>query len=892
MVSPPPVCGPLHGDSCEQILEANWAYCPRCGRPTWSIAPTTSALLASSAPPAFELKFAFRTFQAGTSAPAAATLELKVLPSEWDDGTPAIWAFADGTRPQRDWSRRFDANFAPSAPGVVRLSETEAKALLGHRFVARANVRLHDGPAASDGFALVSDPSRHQRETQWEWEVRLPRPGSLHFDQTLLFFRDTVRERELTARNTGDEPLEVVSPRAPRGFSVEVVSGATSLTQDGPLRVLPGARLRLRVRRTDALAGRAVFALQGRSGSLGEVELLVADSARARTTAKWVVGVDFGTAGTSVWKRPALDDGAPPQVLRDSYAVEAAGEDARRFPTLIYVRHDAGLDRGLFIGFRALREWERDAYDPQKGLLVRELKSLLREQSEPFVHIHARYTVDNLLRRFLQELKRTLIEPETGGEGVAIAWNFSLPVLDSHSGGSRELFSRQKDRFQRGLEAAGYLNANCSLDFWTEPFCAAAYLLTRRGKWKFPANRPPRQNDWMLVFDSGGGTTDAVLGRLDFDDQGQLLLDEVATLGGFGGQGSTSSSRALSTFGGERLSRRTIVFLTAFPDRNVLVDWPGLDAARVEALTSVAKKGESEVAKSTTGVPPHEQLNPWDVDPTIARAFEIPKRALAGLPTRATQHNIRAELTHVRPVAPGVRDPFVVQRAEFDYAVVDDHCLDSLWKEMLFQILGERDAVKVIPDRPTRDEVTWVFPVGGNCRVRRIVERLESEFGDSVQELALEHEDQNGKIVRDDSERMLAVSGGTVWAGVARPEHMAPYALCVRRAGESETLFEIAFRSPLGVEFSHPSRTFSIPRGQSLAFEIEAQGQLSAGGRDFPFQGRVGRFQISSHLAPDGDEEARPLNFDLRLSATSRGAEVHFVDESGATSQKIWESRW
>lgn len=803
-------CSDIHKHDCQVELGDDWKFCPRCGRKAGAVVVQARELLypfAHSLPVRHrgqqEMRCDFKLDPAG--APEAQALRIADKPKSVRAGQMTGVHFSWNGKPP------------PVAPPL--------------RVPLR--VRSDDG-TPQDPFASDASLSRLR-----EWSVLLslasPRPGKLRLEQEVAVFHPRCRERALRIFNDGDKPLSLHPLEAPPGYALEAASDgaaeqawiiAPRSARCWMLRALPSA--------PPGESSLSVWSADHRQQA--QVRLLRQAEEKVEAATSYIIGVDFGTSGTSVWVRSGKDPQAPAFALHDPSARD--DEYKQRFPTEIFIRLENGVEAkdGFAIGYEARRRSETET---GRGLLVRDLKTMLRGEEEPFVRDYGpRYTIDHLLRRYLEALKKKIIDPALGDAGATIAWNFSVPVLDGHQGGAHVMFERQKSRLEKAVRAAGFVTTGCSLQFFTEPFCAAVYLLHGHGLYRFPAGPPPQEGDWACVFDSGGGTTDVVLGQLHYED-GRLQFEEITTLGGYR---SDPHSQDVSTFGGEALTRRTALYLTVRHDYLKFSEAVPSDKLYEKMLATAKERGQKAI----------EEEPVWkDNVPLLSEADGF-KRQVARLPAPGSSARIVVKNRKIGD------HKISFKRAEFDEQVVNIP-LQPLQTEMdrsVFRIADHAADTSGIQDGstlPLPAEVRWVFGVGGNCRVRRIGEDwLLGYFNDGVQDL--ETTDAAGQVRDDD--RMLAVSGGTVWAAEARRAGLIPYALWVQDEN-GERIFATHANEVFSDQTRYPECNRKIPPGQSARFEVWIEGHIAAE-EAVPFRGRVGSFSLDNH--DSAADEGRTLS--------------------------------
>ena len=868
------LCQNIHREGCPQKIAPGTAFCPTCGRPTVGLGVTNFTPHLTLATNEKNLKLPIQiTGQRGV------VLRARVGPDE-----PLRFRAPEGAVEQFDVTIAAPATLAPMTIGLPLVwTGAEPPPVDVPRQIA-LEIVTHDG-APRDGFD--DSPGNHAR--RWEilhLRISSPRPAQLEIETALLLLNGRARQRALILSNAGEAPLQLQPPILPVGFELEAESSSHAGW------TLPaGARHTWKIRALpNAKSGQTTVELRDSAGQkLGEFRLLVPAPATLTTRTRTVIGVDFGTSGTSIYQRDGRDDRLPAVALLDNKA-RAGIDPPRRFPTVIYVSFQNGNESGFYIGYEARQKQQQKEGD-RPGLWVREIKSLLRTDKEPFVaEFGPNYRVDLLLRRFLQKLTAQIIEPQLeGGTAASVAWNFSLPVLDSHKGGAGELFEMQKNRLETAIRSAGLVKIGDTLEFFTEPFCAAVYLLLGHGNYRYPAGQSPRDGDWACIFDSGGGTTDVVLGRLRME-QGQMRFEEVSTLGGYREDGASDAS-GVTTFGGELLTRKTAIYLSVWQREQASEDRSyglvlhevarlsrqgalgGRDAKTVgddlRTVAAQAANNEELFAQLAILLGTRVKPNPWIEFSQIWDDVERYKRQLASLALPGATANLQFPSRE----SDDKTFPVTIVRREFDEVVVNKQ-LAAMGEAMRREVFGDA------PNVAAPAEVRWVFGVGGNCRVRRVQDWLHEFFGqsDSVQELTK----LNGGVA-DESDRMLAVAGGAVWANKASRDNTLPYDVRVERAGA--TVFEARAHTPLG-DVAARELICALYEDQSAEFRVILSGQIGADNGPIDFAGEVGRFAVrSSHAAasaPEYEIEARNVTVRIALEVRTLRA---WSNESGALQE-------
>ena len=829
-------CHDIHDNACLTELASDWKFCPTCGRKPASVTIETPSLLFPFRQP---LALRHRGFESVTfaakvdaaTAPEAAPLRITGAPISIRAGQMAGLRF--------EWTSQIPPPDQPPLRVPLR-------------------ILTDDGPPRDPW----SDDAIQTRRREWQvlLNIAAATKARLQLLQDVAIFHPACNQRTVQIANTGDEILQLNPIEPPYGYAIESDDkgprGADAWT------IAPRSMRQWKLRALGAApVGESTLTVWSRDlKQKAALRLLHQNREKIEATTTRVVGVDFGTSGTSVWMRSGKDAREAAFALKDPAA--RRDEDPLRFPTEIFIRMKGGVEEkhGFTIGYEA-----RQASEAQggRGLFVRELKSLLRGDEEPFVaEFGPQYTIDNLLRRYLQTLKEKIIDPALGAPGATIAWNFSVPVLDGHRGGARVLFERQKSRLEKAVRAANFVTTGCTLEFFTEPYCAAVYLLLQHGQYRFPAGQSPKDGDWACVFDSGGGTTDVVLGRL-YHQHGRLQFEEVSTLGGYR---SDDKAQEVNTFGGQALTRRTALYLTVRHDYLKLFDGGNsLSAQVVSAMQSAAIEGGEKAVASDEN---------WQGSaPLWFREIESYKKQIARLPAPNSEGQI--DIANRQTGGQKVK----IRRAQFDKQVVDIR-LEPLQKEMDRSVFAiDKDTER--GDLPLPSQVRWVFGVGGNCRVRRIGDDwLHGYFTAGVQNL----ESLNSQGEMDDSDRMLAVSGGTVWAAQARRANAAPYRIWVAEsAGEKGApqglpVFELFANDALSDQTVYPECNRLVPPGEEARFEVWIEGNVAAGEVNVPFRGCVGSFALRN------DDFSQPEKRNLSAYFRFQGRKLLVeADENGAS---------
>jgi hypothetical protein len=271
---------------------------------------------------------------------------------------------------------------------------------------------------------------------------------------------------------------------------------------------------------------------------------------RTRSPRRFTIGIDFGTSGTSVyvleygrgmtWQNvtPILDEDG-------TFSEESL---TRRWPSIIFMPTERKSTWKY--GLKALNMVESLNSSKEGGFVTR-VKSALREENmELSVSISGKEHQFNALdlTKFIFSEIRKRTESSIEGlarhleEGGEVDVCISLPVLDSDSTGQK--FNNQR---RRTLEAARHAfdcpedpdhpaasESQYSISEILEPEAAAFHLVLLAQDQRLRTFNPDRpgelvtfsDKETIIVYDSGGGTTDIAVGTLKVSP-GSIELEEI-----------------------------------------------------------------------------------------------------------------------------------------------------------------------------------------------------------------------------------------------------------------------------------------------------------------------------------------------------------------------------
>ncbi|MBX7136084.1 MAG: hypothetical protein K1X67_25725 [Fimbriimonadaceae bacterium] len=625
-----------------------------------------------------------------------------------------------------------------------------------------------------------------------EW---VPRPLRTHFvdleaglaqgpeliaEPSALFFSAGQERRALKLVNRGDLPATLDVVQLPPGMRLD---GTLTMRE-----LLPGQSVTLTIVRSDSALAGSVEVLD-RGEPLLSIPAILLPAPPAKMVARYVVGIDFGTSNTTIGIRDTRTEQV--EFLTDP----GASAPLTRFPSVVLLRGPDSLNWAY--GTTALAE-----FDPNRHQIVHELKTYLRSDREPFARKWETCTVDAILAWYLRRLRLDIIEPAlvklSPGSAPDVHFVFCLPVLDS--GPQYEL---QRLRMERAIAAAGFGEMG-EISFQYEPVAAALFFLQGH-----KSGAPPHTFDdgeAILVFDSGGGTTDITLFTAR-ETAGEIAMEDVRQVGShrtvpgspfLRPQGLASGS---IRGGGEGLGERSRGGLpTEIPSPDSgegqgggadLQTSGGPDAGGTPAVRGGNAGGTPAVQFAQFGGTTLTQLlgfykdlelrnagnanrmlafaNEYDArdyrrfDESLALTAEgfvstVPPDALDGgeslkwhrrFPRTYRLVEVKKRALAARP-NPKDAEVLISDKLGADVMLVRedlDLIVDVEMKKVLKPMLAE-----LLEDGIDAAKIRHVFPVGGNCSIPRVLYWLGRHFSDR----------QLAQLTPD--QRMMAVPMGSVYA--------------------------------------------------------------------------------------------------------------------------------
>lgn len=670
-------CGELRGSDCPTQVAPTWKHCPTCGGVLGrvDVAPHADLRFVQEAPAA--------EFVVDYRGQEAIKVEARVVGDAVD---------------RLEVEPRSRTVHAPLSLALRAKSAEPMRVQL--------EVVSFDGTRDGDAYWVPRPGRRHLVDL----EIGVAHGPRLVGEPGTLFFSAGREQRSLRLWNRGDLSADIDSVALPSGYRLSEGLGGRTLEPDAFVEVDVS-------RSTSSQSGPIRF--QGKDGPLLEVPIVEFQAPPPRIRTRYVVAVDFGTSNTTVGIRDTRDDKI------DQLPDPNSPTRSTRFPTVVLLRGPDSISW-------AYGETALDQYDPNRHLIVHELKNYLRTDREPFAKRWPACTIDAILAWYLRRLKTDIIEPSleqlSPDAAPDVHFVFCLPVLDN--GPQYEL---QRSRMERAIRAAGYEDLG-EVSYQYEPVCAALYFL--QGTKTGATFHDFEEGDRILVFDSGGGTTDIALFTAREVD-GQFEPEDVRQVGSHRREGSTEYNQ----FGGTTLTQ----YIGFYKD----VDSPMLPFANEydardyatfdESLELVSGKGFLSIVPADA--PDGGESLKWHRRfPRTYRLVEEAKRRVASMPSENNGEVL---------VPSSYGAEVILERVEID-KIVDVELLKIL-KSMIGQ-LGSNEATTI----------RHVFAVGGNSNIPRVQYHLKELFSNR----------QFASISPE--ERMRAVPVGALFAydpRIERPDY-------------------------------------------------------------------------------------------------------------------------
>ncbi len=751
-----PVCREIVAEGCSHPVEASWTFCAACGHRLGS--------LAFGAP---------RVEAQGD----AGSIEVPFAREGWASVRLATRLVGDAGGRARGVSAPDRATGSGSV--VVRYAGADASAY-------EASVGYRTDSVRREATNLWLPDELGEERILGGLAVRREEEGRIELEPAVLPLGSRTPKRRFAVVNAGGRALRVRTPTLPPGFRLREAEPSPS----GLHTVYPGGgRVEFEAERVEAGAPGSSVRLEDEAGSaVASLSLLSLPELAATEVAQFYIGVDFGTSNTSI-------------VVYDSYnedrrllpypGVYAKGfDDEFRWPTVIGLR---GGEATWTYGYEAAAEISADTRYP----ILRELKTMLRRETLPLIG-GTGVDAGEVAAWYFERLLRDVVEPHLAGvvPGVTPTVEFvlSLPVLDSGEEGMEA--GRQRDRtlaaFRRALERAGFPEGT-RVTTVSEPVAAATYILQSYLKdgSAFGATTVGSLADGDLVgiYDSGGGTTDVVLFRVDLKTT-PIGMRELRQFGTTSFEAEdTRAGRLEKTFGGEvvtrevglRIALRTRMAkipITYHLDREARYTapdkegrkMPSFDAAhrfvkgqdgRDHIVATVSEGGAGSVESWTTRFPSlYGKIESLKKDLTQenlrSNTDGVSKLDLAIELNEGDADPIYGDPTRYRSLEPAEAFREYRVKAEDLEATLDSHVPAIL------------DEIDRLARESFGGALKCLIVVGGNTRLEPMMAMLRKRYGSRL-------------VVGPAAERSHAVAEGTVTSVATRLER-PDYALILRDA--------------------------------------------------------------------------------------------------------------
>ncbi len=454
-------CRDLHNNECQQELQPDWGYCPQCGSRRLAFAWTTDTVVADGTGEGRA------TLQVEVPAPHS-TITLRstgvhLSQSQLDASKPGSrnisFTLDQGlhsgeirARVEQVWRRASDQVFESHGRQVAReerehvvhINSSTNRArlvVLPERVKVRPGRKVNITVAVKDSY--MADVSAAVKGNGWHFKgPENTRIRSNHPQEYTVYASDNAERAELVLSSSG-------------------------LVEEVVVKLIPDP-------------------------VLGVVE-----------EPRFVVGIDFGTTGTSVFFRDLLGNDQPREL------------GVPRSNTLIWIPDEA--DRATW-SYGEEAEWKYN--ERGTGRLLVELKKYLLAENEFIVAtgLKATEVVAWYLRRLVSDRIKGVLEHIANStiESLNIDWRLSIPALDD------SMRTQYIERLRQAALIAG-IPGRGSLSFIPEPEAALRAILTQENN----DISGLEDGDRVMVVDGGGGTTDVCFGT--FRREGGSLRLEAPT---------------------------------------------------------------------------------------------------------------------------------------------------------------------------------------------------------------------------------------------------------------------------------------------------------------------------------------------------------------------------
>lgn len=740
------MCGALRGGgegSCKQVLQGAWKFCPRCGSIAGVIADVPE-FSASSLP--------FKESQASVPLKhlgvrnAELDIRVKIVPP---DG--AIRLATSHLRLKETGLVRLE--MAPGEPSQTRTALLE--------------ISVDDERRGTDEAGFWTP--RRRRTFTVDVINNVARPASIVAEPRVLLMAEGRTTRRFVVRNVGEVSPTITGVKSPIGWSVKEVSNS-----EGALLTAQAPRT-YEIRKTSVAATGGEVQILGEGGALVSLALKIPEEAAfGEVRPRFIVGIDFGTSNTSIYVRDLeLGDG--------THLVSPAETEMQwpeRFPTAILC--PTPREETWQYGPEAEKN-----YAPSAGhLIVYELKTLMRAAGEPYLALSPEYSKANLLAWYLKSLREDIIAPylrrQSAGMRHDVRYVFSIPVLD---GGVQQ--AAQQSMLNRCAKDAGFDHPGATIEYFEEPVCATLYLLQKQTELRSHAGEGGaldfQDGDQVIVFDSGGGTTDVALSTIRWED-GRIQMEAPLT------SGSHIENGQIRQFGG-----------------TVVTQELGLGAHRAgQSIHPLA------LLQSNLGALLPDELTAVFGDAEFDSSEPFEAGAVEDWPPKSWHRRFpllyrdmeRAKITVAAAEEPLASEVVAAMGGLADVTITRKN-VDDIFDHHMSPLLGQVDK-----DLGTPPRLKYVFPVGGNSVAQRFISpHLRRKYRDRL-------------VVLPPKEANLAVARGTVFTYNPTVEALPYDVWIVMRSGVEQSSRIASFTSTGRTSVMGTSTGFELRGSQRLPIEV------------------------------------------------------------------------